>query len=215
MRGRAIAPAAARDRRSDLRPGSPNASDRSVFIGSSPAASSCPGRRSPGRSVRSYPSSRRSPHTAGPARAGAPPPPADEAVTLARPPTARRRASVRSVGAARSGGSRRRDRTARARSVVVDRLPRRDPQDPPIQALAARHARVRAQRRQERLLEAVVRVVRTDRHHQEPVHRRAVRLQEVLERRHRRSFTTTASAKRGRGVRGRAVGRAANDRAAR
>ena len=74
-----------------------------------------------------------------------------------------------------------------ARPMVVDRLPRGDREDPTVELRPVRDARVGAQRRQERLLEAVVGVARPHRHGQEPVDGGAVRLEERPERRDRRA----------------------------
>jgi hypothetical protein len=66
---------------------------------------------------------------------------------------------------------------------VVERLARRDRQDPPPQVVGVPQARIGAQRRQERLLEAVVRVVRADGRVQETVDVGPVLLEEARERR--------------------------------
>ena len=125
--------------------------------------------------------------TAGRARGGARPRPAGAGASARTASHSASSGVGSTAGVARSGGSAVGSGRRAPGPVVIDRLARRDPQDPPVQPFAVRERGIRAQRRQERLLEAVVRVVRTDGHRQEPVDRGAVRLQEVLERRHRRS----------------------------
>ena len=76
-----------------------------------------------------------------------------------------------------------RDRPAAGGPMVVDRLPRGDPQDPPVEPRGIREPRIRPERRHERVLEAVVGLVRTDGRHQEPIDGSPVLLQEFVERR--------------------------------
>ena len=75
-------------------------------------------------------------------------------------------------------------RPAPVRAVGVDRLAVRDREHPRPQVGVAAQPRVRAQGRQERLLEAVVGLLAADRRHQEPVHVIAVLIEEHLEWRH-------------------------------
>jgi hypothetical protein len=75
-----------------------------------------------------------------------------------------------------------RDRAASGGAVVVDRLARRDPKDPSIQQVPFPEAWVRPEGGDERLLEHVVRVVRTDGDTQESMDRPPVGLEELLER---------------------------------
>ena len=67
--------------------------------------------------------------------------------------------------------------------MVIDRLPGGDPQDPPVEPRCIREPRIRPERRDERVLEAVVGLVGPDSRHEEAIDGAPMLLQEIAERR--------------------------------
>ena len=74
-----------------------------------------------------------------------------------------------------------RDRPATGGSMVIDGLPRGDPQDPPVEPRCIREPRIRPECRHEGVLEAIVGLVRADGRHEEPVDGALVLLEEFVE----------------------------------
>ena len=129
---------------------------------------------------------RRCRHRQGRSRNGARPRPAASAEARAPPPTApgRRRRWTPGCGRCGAVGHRRvRHRPPAPAAVGVDGLAVGDRQHPRLQVRAVAQTRVGAERTQERLLEAVVRVVRPHRGHEEAMDVGRLDVEEPLERR--------------------------------